>query len=105
MEVTFAGPHFHLEAGEAARCELDRRHAAPEHSAVEDHSGVGAALVLPDEVGDRVSVRDPVRDVVELRRVHAESLTVGYLRRSTARCSCCLLIRERPEIPIRFASL
>src|SRR5205823_6770831 len=58
-----------------------------------------------DEVGDRVAVRDPVRDVVELRRVHAESLTVAYLRLSTARWSCCLFMRERPEIPIRFASL
>ena len=30
-------------------------HVAPQHSAVEDHAGVGAALVLRDPVGDRVA--------------------------------------------------
>ena len=29
----------------------------------------------------------------------------GYFRRSTARCSCCLFILERPSMPIRLASL
>ena len=62
-------------------------------------------------VGDRLAVGDPVRDVVELRRVHAPTVpselrvTSRYFRRSTARWSCCFVIRERPSIPIRFASL
>ena len=58
-----------------------------------------------DEISDRVAARDPVGHVVELRRPHAENLPARYFRASTARCSCCLFMRERPEIPIRFASL
>ena len=55
VEIARAGAHLHVEADEAAGGELDRRHVAPEHPAVEDHGGVGATLVLRDEVGDRAA--------------------------------------------------
>src|SRR5579862_516884 len=64
-----------------------------------------------EDVGDRVALGDPVRDVVELRRLHAPTVPTRdgvmrrYLRASTARWSCCFVIRERPSMPIRFASL
>src|SRR5436190_689370 len=55
VQVAIAGPHLHLDPDEAAGRELDRRDVAPQHPAVEDHAGVGAALVLRDVVGDRVA--------------------------------------------------
>ena len=63
-------------------------------------------------LGDRLAVGEPEGDVVERLRVHAETLatTAGsttrcYFLASTARCSCCLFIWERPGTFRRFASL
>src|SRR5207248_4914302 len=65
-----------------------------------------------EECRDRLAVGEPVRDVVELRRIHPPTvpgrlrvMRYFYLRLSTARWSCCFVIRERPSMPIRFASL
>ena len=55
VQVALARPHLDVDADEAAGRELDRRDVAPEHPAVEDHAGVGPALVLRDPVGDRVA--------------------------------------------------
>ena len=55
VQVALAGPHLDVDADEAAGRELDRRHVAAQHPAVEDHARVGAALVLRDPVGDRVA--------------------------------------------------
>jgi hypothetical protein len=41
----------------------------------------------------------PARDVED-----AAALGIYFLR-STARCSCCLVILERPSMPMRLASL
>src|SRR4029077_1766969 len=56
-----------------------------------------------DEVGDRVAIGEPERDMVELAGIHPVRL--GHFLRSTARWSCCLFIDERPGMFIRFASL
>ena len=68
--------------------------------------------MLRDKSHGGVALREPERDMVELRRIHALDVTrsdlgyaADYLRRSTARCSCAFVMRERPSIPIRFASL
>jgi hypothetical protein len=61
--------------------------------------------MLRDEIGDHVAVGKPVRDVVELRGIHSASLPIRYFRLSTARCSCCFVMRERPEMFMRLASL
>ena len=55
VQVALAGPHLDVDADEAAGRELDRRDVTPQHPAVEDHAGVGAALVLRDVVDDRVA--------------------------------------------------
>jgi hypothetical protein len=63
------------------------------------------------KVGERLSVRDPECNVVERLRLHSGEPScpttsyVGYFRRSTARCNCALLMRERPGMFRRFASL
>ncbi len=55
VQVALTRPDLDVDADEAAGRELDRRHVAPQHPAVEDHAGVGPALVLRDPVGDRVA--------------------------------------------------
>src|SRR4029077_15580178 len=55
VEVALAGPYLHLDPDEAARRQLDRRHAAPQHPPVKDPGRVGTALVLDDKVRDRVA--------------------------------------------------
>ena len=62
---------------------------------------------------DAVPVGEPVCDVVEGLRSHGAANIASAVRpagadhflRSTARCSCCFVIFERPSMPIRLASL
>src|SRR5207248_511256 len=68
------------------------------------------AETCSEECRDRLAVGEPVRDVVEPRRIHPPTVprrlrVMRYFLESTARWSCCFVIRERPSMPIRFASL
>src|SRR5439155_3921718 len=63
---------------------------------------------VPDrEVGDRIAVGDPERDVVQPSHFNQDSdgRRPTYFRRSTACCSCALFIFERPRMFIPLASL
>ena len=55
VQVALAGAQRDVEVGEPARGEIERRHVAPDHAAVEDDRRVGAALVRLEEVDDRVT--------------------------------------------------
>src|SRR4051794_32401763 len=61
---------------------------------------------------DRLAVGEPESDMIECLRVHAETLASGYraassyfFLASTERCSCALVICERPGTFSRLASL
>ena len=54
VEVALAGPQRDVEVDDAARRDVERRHVAADHAAVEDDRRVGAALVGREEVDDRV---------------------------------------------------
>ena len=55
MEVARARADAHVEGGEPARRDRDRRLVPVLHAAVEDHADVGAALVLLQELDDRLA--------------------------------------------------
>jgi len=67
--------------------------------------------MLGREVDQRTPVGHPEGDVVECLRLHAASLAVApsstsdYFRLSTARWSWAFVMRERPGMFRRFASL
>ena len=73
MEVARAGADAEVERGEAARGHGDRRQAAVLHPAVEDHARVRAALVLLEELDDRLpaDLLLAVRDDAEVDRERA----------------------------------
>ena len=55
MEVALARLDPDMEVADSARRDVERRLPAPRHVGVEDHGGVGPALVLADPVDDRVA--------------------------------------------------
>ena len=55
VQVALAGPHGHVEVREPARGDAELRDAALRHAAVEDQRRVRPALVLREEVDDRVA--------------------------------------------------
>ena len=55
VQVASAGAQGQVEVRHPARGEIERRHAGPDHRAVEDHRDVGAALVGGEEFDDRLS--------------------------------------------------
>ena len=55
VEVALAGLDAQVEGGEPAGRDRERRQRARLHAAVEDHAGVGAALVLLEELDDRLA--------------------------------------------------
>jgi hypothetical protein len=63
------------------------------------------ADVRRQEVDDRLAILDPEGDVVQGLRLHGARLATHYFLASTARCSCCLFIPERPGTFLRLASL
>ena len=69
---------------EAARRDVERRHPATDHAAVEDHGGVGPPLVGLEELDDRVAAR-------LLLAVAGEANVDGQLAR------LCQLARRREQ--------
>src|SRR5439155_24931766 len=56
------------------------------------------------EIRDRIPLVDPEGDVIQGIRLQAASLAI-YDLAATARWSCAFVMRERPLMPRRFASL
>ena len=55
VQVALARPHAEVEVHEAACRDVERRDTAGDHPRVEDDAGVGAPVVLGQEVDDRVA--------------------------------------------------
>ena len=55
VQVALPGADADVEGGEPARRDRERRQVSALHAAVEDHAGVGAALVLLEELDDRLA--------------------------------------------------
>ena len=55
MQVALAGANGDMEVTDPTQPDLDSRHVASQHPAVEDDRGVGATLVLLEPLDDRVA--------------------------------------------------
>ena len=90
VQVALAGAHADVEGGEAAGRDRERRQVARFHAAVEDHARVGAALVLRQELDDRLAadLLLAVRDDADVDRKRA-------LGREQAGG-----VQEHPELPL-----
>ena len=57
VQIALAAPNLHVHVAHPAYRDVEDRDAAPEHAAVEHDRDVGAALVLLEELHDRVAAR------------------------------------------------
>ena len=79
MEVALARPDPDVEVADSARRDVERRLPAPRHVRVEDHGGVGPALVLADPVDDRMAA-DLLLAVARDADVHRQRALGGEQR-------------------------
>ena len=90
MEIPLAGAYADVERREAAGGNRERRQVARFHAAVEDHARIGAALVLRQELDDRLAAHLllTVRDDPDVDRKGAfgRELPGG--------------VQEHPELPL-----
>ena len=84
------GADEEIERRQAAGRDRDRRQVAVLHPAVEDHARVGAALVLPEELDDRLAA-----DLLLAVRDDAQVDRQGALGREQAR-----RVSEHPELAL-----
>src|SRR5207245_1721130 len=99
------GADLDVEAREATRRQPELRLLCAGHTAVEDDARVGAALVLEDEVDDRMSADFllPVAGDAEVHRQRA--VCAQQLRRLEQREELALVVcdatRVVPAVPLR----
>src|SRR5918994_1547380 len=120
VEVVHAQRHVLQRTAFARRFRVEERQLPLQRIATDEGEAIGALdNVHPDVVGeearDAIAVLQPESDVIESLGAHGvgkdsyptpcRGTCSSYLRRSTARWSCCLFIFERPAMFMRLASL
>jgi hypothetical protein len=94
VQVLLAGADGDVEVAEPARGDVEGRPAAREHVGVEDHGGVGAALVRLEVVDDRVAARLLLAVAGEAQVDRQRALPGEALRRLQQEEELALVVRD-----------
>ena len=105
MEVALAASQPHVEVEEPARAEAEGRNVLARHRAVEDDAGVRAALVLGQEVDDRVAAGLLLPVECDPHVDGQLALARQKLRRLEQQVGVALVVGGAPRVQVAVADL